>query len=185
MPNADRPRGFELVGHVSGSPHNAAINKYAVPSGDSTALFVGDAVITDGNANADGIPYVIQGTVAASLRGVVVGFEPDPTNLELQYRLASTERICYVCDDPDALFEIQETGAIAATDVSGNAEISVAAGSTVSGRSGMELDSASAITGAAQLRIVRLAQRADNEIGTNANWIVRINEHELDTAAGT
>lgn len=188
MPNSDRPTGLRLVGHLSGSPHNAAVNKYIIPASDGTATFVGDAVVTNGDASSDGIPYVIQASAGGAIRGVIVGFEAEPTNLELQYRLASTERIAMVCDDPDALFEIQEDsdgGALAATDVSGNADIIVGAGSTVSGKSGMELDSSSAITGAATLRIVALAQRPDNEIGNQAKWFVRINEHEFDTAAGT
>jgi len=185
MANADRPRGLKLVGHVSGSPFNAQIRRYAVPSSDGTALFVGDAVKTNGTASTAGIPYVIQAAAGDGLRCVVVGFEPLATNLELLYRAASTERVVYVCDDPEALFEIQEDGAIAVTAVSGNADLVVAAGSTVSGLSGMELDSSSATTSTAQLRILELAQREDNAVGTNAKWIVRINEHELAGTAGT
>ena len=184
MANSDRPSGFKLVGHISGSPHNAQIRRYSIPASDGTALFVGDAVKSDGSADADGVPGVIQAAADNGLRGVIVAFEPEPTNLELLYRTASTLRYCLVCDDPDAIFEIQEDGTIAATDVGGNADIVVGSGSTVSGQLAMELDSSSAVTATAQLRILGLVQRADNEIGTNGKWLVRINEHELDTADG-
>lgn len=187
MANADRPAGFSPSGNIGGSPYNAQVRKYAVALGDGTALFVGDAVKSTGTANADGIPYVTQAAASNTIRGVVVGFEPEPTNLELQYRLASTERIVLVCDDPLAEFEVQEDsvgGALAVTAVGGNIEIVVGAGSTVSGRSGMEIDSSTATTSAAQIRIIGSVQRPDNEVGTNASWIVKINEHELLTAAG-
>jgi hypothetical protein len=184
MANEDRPTGLSPTGTIGGTPYSAKVRRYAVPATDGTALYVGDAVVSTGSANADGVPYVIQAAAANILRGVVVGFEPDPTNLELKYRLASTERIAMVCDDPMAEFEIQENGAIAVTAVGGNAELVVAAGSATSGLSGMELASSSAITGAAQLRIIQLVQRPNNEVGTNGKWVVKINEHELLTAAG-
>lgn len=187
MANSDKPFGARLVGHISGSPFNAQIRRYSVPASDGTALFVGDFVKSDGSADADGVPGCIQAAAANTLLGVVVGFEPVPTNLETMHRLASTLRYALVCTDPDAIYEIQEDSVgsnLAATDVGGNADIIVAAGSTVSGISAMELDSSTAVTTTAQLRILGLAQRADNEIGANAKWLVRINEHELDTAAG-
>ena len=185
MANSDSPSGFTLVGTIGGSAYNAQIHKYAIPAADGTATFVGDAVKTNGDATADGVPYVIQAAATNTIRGIIVGFEPNPSNLELQYRAASTLRICWVCDDPYAVFEIQEDGTMAATDVSGNADIVVAAGSTTSGRSAMELASSTVATGDT-LRILELVQRADNEIGLNAKWKVMIMEHELTTGlAGT
>ena len=73
---------------------------------------------------------------------------------------------------------------MAATDVGNNADIVVGSGSTTTGTSGMELDSSTKNTTSAQLRIVELIQTADNAIGTNAKWLVKINEHELTSTTG-
>jgi hypothetical protein len=89
---------------------------------------------------------------------------------------------------PDVICEIQEDsvgGALAAVDVGLNADIIyTVAGSTTSGRSGMELDSSDKKTGTAQLRILRLVPREDNAIGDYAVWEVLINEHEFKQTTG-
>jgi hypothetical protein len=52
--------------------------------------------------------------------------------------------------------------------------------------SGVELDSSTAATTATlQVKIIRLDQRPDNEIGTNADWIVKINNHQHGSHTGT
>ena len=188
MANTDAPSGFRLVGTISGAAFNASVRMYSIPASDGTATFLGDAVKTNGTADADGTPQVIQAAAGNTVRGVIVGFVPDYTNLETKHRLASTQRFCYVCDDPRALFEVQEdsdAGDMAITAVSGNVDIVVGAGSTTSGRSGMELDSSS-VTGSstAQCRLISIVTRADNEIGTNAKWLVTFNEHELASTTG-
>jgi hypothetical protein len=58
-----------------------------------------------------------------------------------------------------------------------NAQIIVAAGSTSTRLSGVELDSSSAATTATHgLRIRGLAQRPDNAIGANAKILVSLND---------
>jgi hypothetical protein len=87
-----------------------------------------------------------------------------------------------VADDPDALFEAQENSggtAFTVNDVGLNCNFIVAAGSTVTGLSGVELDtSTEATTNTLDLKIVGLARRQDNAIGANAKWLVRINRHQ-------
>jgi hypothetical protein len=187
MPNVDAPNGLRPVKHLDGSPFSGTANRYFVPATDSTAIFVGDAVVSAGSADADGIPTVAQASAGGNLLGVVVGIEPE-TDESLNYRAASTARYVFVADSPDVVFEIQEDsdgGAIAATAVGNNADLVVGSGSTATGTSGMELDSSGVGTAAAQLRILELAQRPDNEIGTNAKWLVMLNEHERKSTTGT
>lgn len=185
MANTDAPFGLRPVKHLDGSPYNGMANRYYVPSSDSTAIFLGDAVKSAGSADADGVPSVAQAAAGDTLLGVVVGIEPQ-TDESLNYRVASTERYVYVADSPDLVFEIQEDGAVAVTAVGNNADIVVAAGSTAGGgRSNMELDSSTAGTATAQLRILGHVQRADNEVGTNSNLLVMINEHERKSTTGT
>lgn len=186
MANVDRVNGARPVKHLDGSPYNGAVNRYCIPASDGTAVFIGDFVKSGGSADANGVPTVIAAAAGDALRGVVVGIVPDTAD-SLIYRAASTLRYVLVADAPDLVFEIQEDsvgGALAVTDVGENADIVVAAGSTSTGTSGMELDSSTHATTSAQLRILGLRQRADNEIGVNAKWLVSINEHELKSTTG-
>ena len=191
MANTDRVNGARPVRYLNGAPWNGKVNRYYLPSTDGTACFVGDFVKSAGSADADGVQTVAQAAAGDALLGVIVGFEPNPDNLSLLYRVASTARYVLVCDDPDVIFEIQEDsvgGAMTAGETGNNGDITVAAGSTSTGSSGMELDSSNVIattTGAAQLRVIRLSNRADNEIGTWAKWEVLINEHEHKSTTGT
>ena len=186
MANVDRVNGLRPVKHLDGSPYNGAFNLYYVPATDTVAIFVGDAVKSGGSSDSEGVPSAAQVAAGDAIRGIVVGIKP-VTDESLNYRAASTERYIYVADAPDIVCEIQEDSggaALTAASVGLNADVVVAAGNTTVGRSGMELDSSTAATGSAQLRILGLARRPDNEIGTNAKWLVAINEHELKSTTG-
>lgn len=187
MANVDAPRGLRPVKHLDGSPYNGAANLYYVPSSDSTAIFLGDAVKSAGSADADGVPSIAQAAAGDALLGVVVGIKP-VTDESLNYRAASTERYVFVADAPDLVFEVQEDsdgGALAAANVGNNADLVVGTGSTTTGTSAMEIDSSTAATTSAQLRLLQYVQREDNEIGANASWLVSINEHERKSTTGT
>jgi len=178
MANVDAPFGLRPIRYRDGSPYNGAFNVYAVASTYATALFVGDPVVkvaAGSNAAAlDGFPIgtlpLVEKAAAGdgnAITGVIVGFAPDPDNLSRIYRPASTARVVYVVDDPNVTFEIQADGAIAATDVGLNAVlIYTNAGSTVTGRSGAELDTTSdapAADASNQLTILRVVNAPDNE----------------------
>lgn len=206
MANADTPFGLRPVRHVDGRPYNGAFRAYYVPASYGTALFVGDAVIKSGTANTTDVampgvgkmppgslPAITAATVGSGNRitGVIVGFAASPNlGLNYTYNPASTERVAYVVDDPSVLFEIQADGAIAATSIGLNAVlIATHSGSTVTGLSGMELDTTSAApatTAAFQLNIVEYSTSPENEY--NSIWnkvLVRINNHtEVNAAAG-
>ena len=199
MANTDAPRGLKLHNSNGASYVTGGVNAYYVPSSYATALFIGDPVVKTGTANTTGVNDFQAGTLPEvnksafgdtnPITGVVVGFEADPdTNLSRIYNPASTERVVYVADDPNALFEIQDDGsaALAATDVGFNANIVDGTGSTVTGLSGVELDATTpAATATFQLKILRLIPRVDNELGVNAKWLVRINNHtEAHATAG-
>ena len=79
------------------------------------------------------------------------------------------------------LFEIQADGVIAGDKVGRNSNIVYAAGNTINGQSKTELNSTTENAGVTgQLRIVRICEDPDNSdiASANANWIVRINEHQ-------
>lgn len=192
MANADAPRGLLPARYLSGAPYNGAANTYYVPNTDSTAIYVGGLVKFAGSANADGIASVT-GNVATgdAVVGVVVGVKPVTADSTV-YRVASTERMVLVADDPNLVFEIQEDstgGDLAAANVGNTADLAtMTAGDTTTGFSSMEIDSSTATAsgdGTEDVLIVGLAQREDNAIGTNAKWLVRLNNHQfVDGAAG-
>lgn len=199
MANADSPFGLVPVAHRNGAPYNGAATPYYVPSTYATALFVGDPVVVTGTSNTSEIEGFIPGSLAEVNRaaaaggnyitGAIVSVGRNPDNLSKTYSPASTEAIVWVADDPDLLFEIQEDGdttPLAATSVSANADlIYTHAGSTVTGRSGAELDSSTVNTTATlQLRILRILNRQDNAIGEFGKWLVSINLHTQRRALG-
>lgn len=184
MANVDSPFGARPVYNGNGSPWNGATQLCAIAAGDATATFVGDWVKLAGSADSTtGVPTVVQAAAGDALYGVIVGFEPNLSDLTLNYRAASTLRYCHVCTDRDAIYVMQEDSVgnnLAVTEVGLSTDIVVGSGNTTSGKSAMELDSSDTATAAGQLRIMGLYRSADNEIGTNAKWLVRINESQLD-----
>lgn len=187
MANADTPFGLRPAMMLDGSPYNGQGIRCVFASGDSTATFIGDPVKLAGSS-VGGYPTVQQAAAGDKIFGVVVSFEPDRTDLTAQYRKASTERQAVVVPALDVLFLVQEDsagGALTADSVGQNADIVVGTGNTTYGISAVELDSSGAATATAQLRILQLWQSEDNAIGTNAKWLVRVNESALaDSAAG-
>src|SRR5688572_15058762 len=135
--------GLRLVGRLGGGePH---ISEYFVPATDSTALFQGDVVKVVDTTGAMSTPAefitITRAATGNPLLGVVVGFKPDPATPYTAYRAASTARKVLVCDDPNAIYEVQEDavgGAVTAALVGSlsNADIIVASGSTATGLSG-------------------------------------------------
>lgn len=193
MANVDAPFGLKAVRHLHGVPLNMCVRPYYVDSGNGTALFIGDPVVktTDG-ANAAAIegfpigtlPQVIKAAAGDGVRitGVVAGFLPDPTRLDIKHRLASTSRVVLVYDDPAIVYEIQADGAVAAATMGLNAcLIFTHSGSVTTGLSGVELDTTSATPAADasfQLLILRAVNRADNDTTlAHAKVEVLINQH--------
>jgi hypothetical protein len=184
MANPDRPMGLQPVRNLSGSPYNGATNPYSTAAGDSVAILCGDPVTLAGTSQTiNGQVYldVARAATGDILVGVMTSVQPITAD-SLRYRAASTQRIINVCDDPNVEFEIQEVSggtALTANDAGLNANFVVAAGSTATGMSGVELNNATeAATNTLDLLIARFVNRADNEIGEHAKWIVRINRHQ-------
>ena len=191
MANVDAKKGLIPIRHKNGECYNGATNPYYIPSTYATSLKKGDPIIITGTSNTaeykgyepGTLPEINKATAAggAYTSGVIVGFMVDPDNLDKTYNPASTERIAFVADDPDLVFEIKEDSdgaALAATDVGLNADYIFGTGSTVTGLSGVELDSSTAnTTNTLQMKILRLSCRVGNAIGDNAVWEVMINLH--------
>lgn len=198
MANVDRPSGFIPVAHLDGSPFNGKVRPYLFDQ--SNAVYIGDPVKLGGTAgaagvfvnglNCEGMPNADRAAAGDALLGVVIGFSPLQSSLETLHKAAdSTKRIGYVVDSPDVVYEVQEDSvgnSIAVTQVGNNFDmVTWLAGNTTSGVSAVELDSSdTSATNTAQFRVLRLVNRPDNELGTNAKWEVIINEHVFKSTTG-
>lgn len=181
MANADSAFGFRPINR-DGSPYNGATIRCVIAAADATATFIGDPVTLDGSSDS-GYPGVSQCAAAEPVFGVVTGFEVNPDDLGAQYRKASTKRFCQVATADNTYFEIQEDGDLTEAEVGLNAGFEVAAGSTVYGLSGFELDeSDAATTSTLDLQIVALVDRADNLLSgtgsSNKTVIVKFNDSQ-------
>jgi len=187
-------KGARVVGHLYGAPFNGGVGRYVHDSGDAVAIYKGDFVKLAGSAATTdigqltaGMPTVVQAAAGDALLGVVVGFEAKLSDLSVLHCEASTTRVVLVADDPNIIISIQEDsvgGALTVAEIGENADIVVGSGSSVTGMSGMELDSSDHKTATAQLRILRLDPTPGNDIGTNAKFLCLINEHVFKSTTG-
>lgn len=189
MANVDRPNGFRVVGHVNGSPWNGQFQRMYSPNDN---LFMGDLVEDDGAGVAVGDgAYQSVGRAEASdaVLGVVVGWEPDPAALDRLYHKASAStHAVFVCTDPSVVLEAQTNDdGLAVTDVGLNVDFVVAAGSTTTGASNMEVDGTTeATTATLPLKLIGMVDTPDNEVGTtNMKVRVLINNHLYKGGTGT
>ena len=186
MANVNAPFGLRPVRHIDGSPWNGQTIRCYIASGYATALFIGDPVLwtttlADKDATAK-YPTIIRsaGTTGTIIRGVITSFEPNPNNLTLQYRPASTERWANVCPaTPNTVFQVRDDagGTPAAVYVGQNAVLAAGSGSVVTGLSAYVLAAGTTptTTQAHTLHILGLSDIEDNELGDYAIWDVLLN----------
>lgn len=197
MANVNRVNGFQPAKTLTGAPWNGQATRYVIAAADTTAVFVGDLVTLDGTTGTGdylGIRGVSQAAAGEPLVGAVVGFDVDPGDLDVpQYRAASTQRGVWVVDDPSVLFVAQEDGdtdPLEMADVGLNVNFIVGAGSTVTGASGMQIDSSSETTLITMsLKLIEPLLVSNNELVSAGQaytrWVVKINNHCLGAGTGT
>ena len=172
-------RGAMIKETLASANFSQKTHKYVVPVTDSTAIFIGDYVTMTGAFDADGTPVVRQSNNSDVMVGVVVAFSDDPLSF-IQYRQASTKRFVYVADDPSLLLEVQANGALTTSDAGKRANITVGAGDTTTGLSGMQLDVSTLSATTGQLKIISVSKQEDNVLGTNTKLICMIADHEFN-----
>lgn len=181
--------GLVPVRALHGGDWSTNLQKCFIPSTDTNDMFVGDPVDLAGSANADATcPTVVRATAGANnpIFGVIVAFEPDPNDLTLRYRKASTARYCYVCTDPFVVYRIQAepTNVLGPTHVGLNAVLYSGTGNTGTGLSGWAMDSGATTAPAAnctyQLLILKAVAQPGNDVtAAGAHWEVMISLHRL------
>ena len=181
MANADRPRGFSVVGTVSGQPVYGSLRTLGVT--DGADMFKGDLITLTSNLAA------VSATNDATILGVAVGFGKvdgdgiplgpyNPVELETLYYDDSasthTEWVVYYVPVQDAILEVQ-TNADLDLAVGDPVDLVATAGSTTTGRSLQEVGTNTN----SDFVVVSLPKRPDNDNSlTNADVHVTVTRAE-------
>ena len=186
MANPSTPFGFKRIKADSGLMPR--LQEVIRPSSDAVKLYIGDLVQDAGTTDATGeFREVLQGAASTKVFGVVesiIGVYPsgedmNNSNLFKNFVAASTAARLLVCTDPKAEYVAVEDsvgGNLAAVDCGLNVDVVVNTGNDPLGLSGMQIDSSTkATTITLPLKLVKLHMNGTNAIGTNAQWVVRIN----------
>jgi len=189
MANQDQAFGFTPIGTTDGSDYHGKMREVEFLDTDAVAAFLGDMVKLTGTTGADGFtPVVAQAAATDAMVGAIVEFLPDFENESFinagSSRLASTARKARVCFGSDVLYVCQASTTLTAADFGQNADIVVAAGSTITGISGMEAGAAIAAGATGQLRLHHVFNTVDNDLGADAQFVVSINENQDDHGTG-
>ena len=202
-PTVSKPYGFRPINLIGGQVFAGATRKMRIASGYNTSIGFGDLLIR-----------VNDGTVARSaattakptggFAGVFLGCEYiNPTTGQLQFQqnypasttVTSGVITAYVCEDPDALFQVAVVSGttvvtgVQFTSIGNNATIVDNTGITASGNSQIALLDSTATTDSLPIRIVDVVPDTAYESGGNIVYpevIVKFNfgMHAYDTAVG-
>lgn len=183
MANSDIPMGFVPFRHRSGGVIRAA-GDYRIQSAYNTALYYGDAVVLTSGYLAKAADN------SATLVGIFAGVQYRDTNGETKFQpfwpasaatLGSEDAQAFVYDDPMISYRCQsdtDTAYVDATHKGGTFDIELDhAGSSMTGRSGMEIDISD--TGTGQFQVIGLIDEPGNAAGVNAKLEVIIKESLL------
>lgn len=184
MANVNKPFGLRPSGNLSATGAQKQYG-YEIADNQAGAIFQGDLVVL-----YDGYIIKYDASTHAAPTGVFNGCQyNDPTRANKptwkNYYPGSVNVeigaiYCEVLDDPSQLFLVQADGAVTQANIGKNADPTASTtGSTVNGISNGTLSSASiAKTAALTFKIVGLYNVPENELGTNAVVVVKLNQHQ-------
>ena len=185
MANKDAAFGLKAIGKVGQNRDNQGLSEYSIAA-SSAAIYQNDPVImaATGEIEVGAAAEVLLGSLNGVFYTDASTSKPTWAN-HLEASNTATDIVGFVSDDPYERFEIQSAGTVAQTNIGNCADIVYAAGGSHDYVSGVEISGTMAST-AAQLKIIGVSKDPDNdELGAaNANVVVTINEHFLNTAAG-
>ena len=187
MANVNSPYGLRAMGNLSATGAQKQY-AYTIDDNQAGAIFQGDLVTV-----VSGFLVKFAPATHVSAVGVFNGcFYNDPTTQKPTWKnfypgsinITSGTITASVMDDPNQLFTIQVNGTMTQAAIGKNADVTGSTtGSTVTGVSAMTLDFATqATTAALNLKIVGLYDLPNNELGANAQVVVKINEHRYGSA---
>lgn len=185
MANANIPQGLRPFRDGSNRMWTGGGNTYYI-SEAANDFYIGDPVIVNGGAAADGTPTVVIATAGATNRvtgaivGIGIGGATVPAINGGPYLPSGASGYVIVEDDPNVIYAVQTT-TLAAGDMDANSVLASGTGSRITG-SGWYVDTGTKGTDATyQVRIVGIVQSPDNALGQYCKALVRLN---LPTEAG-
>lgn len=185
MANVDAPRGFIPAYHFTGG--TIRFDEMRIASGYDTSIFTGDLVtqVADGTitqtvADTATPCGVFQGVYYTNAAGEQIFSKYWPANT------VATNIRARVITDPWVVYLAQHDGTPSGyADMNANYDIVVGTGNTQTGVSAMEVQTSSAKSTTAHLRVVGIPSQPDNDPdAANATVYVRILEHLQLTATG-
>ena len=185
MANKDAAFGLRPIGKVGQNRDAQGLSEYDIAA-SASAIYFNDPVeiLSTGTIGVAAATDALLGSLTGVFFTDATTSKPTFAN-HLNASNTATDIVGFISDDPYQRFEIQtnNSGASAKTDIFNVADIEYTAGSSPDFVSKVELnDSTLAQGSSATLQILSLSKDPDNsDVGSaNVNWVVRINEHELD-----
>jgi hypothetical protein len=201
LANTNTPFGLKPWRGGAGYAWNEQGTTYSIPSGDTNAYYLYDAVKGASGSDANGIPncvYLAAGTdpIRGSIIGIIQPF-PNPVSitgvpLQLEYPyIPATKASAYyvlVCDDPTVRYVIQDDGITTAnfvsTSANKNSSLTLAAGAAPQNYSGTVLLSSSfATTSTLNIKLEGLVQIPGNTYAAYAKWQAMVNYTDMALGA--
>jgi len=182
MTNLDGPRGFTVV-HAGKYRHNL----YAIDTGVATAIYPGDLVSMTGDTLGEYPGADVMSAASDDYVGPVTALYNTAWK-PVSTLAASTAGYALVCDDPDAVLEVQtDDGGTALTGAAtGDCTDAIWTHAGSGSRAGVELDESTlAGNGAdAQFRILYKAHLPNNDYGEHyIRFHVVAHEHAFNTTS--
>ncbi len=170
MANIDAPNGLTPIGTEDGGTYR--IEEYQKVVGFGTAIFVGDAVAQAAGAASEDLPIldvtITPGTTSYS-------------GISLNYSALSTRAVHSVVVSPGVIFWVQDNNAtdgVTSANLGLNGNLELNAGSTVTKRSGHELNETGlAVTSTFDVKLLGLYNQIGNAFGPNARIECKFNKH--------
>ena len=160
--------GFAPSRVRGGSPNSSGSNSYPIASGYASNIFTGDIVV-----NASGFINVLTTTTQKAM-GVFIGcnYVADGVPTWKPYwpsGTSTTEAYANVVDDERATFIVQADASVSAGDInSQNFQVTLGAGSTITGKSGFGIAAGTRTTGTGMVRAISVLEVGGNDINVAA-----------------
>lgn len=172
MANTNAPFGFRNVGTLTGTP-NFRMSERKIASTNGTAIYFGDAVVP---VTSTATGYIKQATASTvAMAGIFYGcYYYSTSQRKLIFNNywpgsdATGDVTAMVQDDPVGLFQVQSASAgLPFAKVGQNVQLNVGTGSTVTGQSGMYVESP-ATTATLPFIIVDVVSSPPGQSGTDS-----------------
>lgn len=186
MATTASPYGLLPVKLIGGQPFAGSTRLLPIASAYGTSIFFGDVVtLSSGTVVKD------TGTTSSTPIGVFLGCEYVDAVSGLRHSQyfpagttapTGTQILAYICDDPDALFQIQSAGSLTQAAIGKNGDLVQNAGSTATGKSAVALATTALDT--TNTRPIRVIDFVSPVTDAFPDLLVKFNTHRYNSTTG-